>query len=48
MNSSFSLSRKDNRAKALRTVIQATLFLGALALLVGIFHMVCPMGGIAP
>ncbi|MBI9094759.1 MAG: 4Fe-4S binding protein [Sphaerochaeta sp.] len=47
MRTSLSPSRKAKRAKALRTVIQATLFLGALALPVGIFHMICPMGGIA-
>ena len=47
MRTSSSLSRKTKQAKWLRTCIQATLFLGALALPVGIFHMICPMGGIA-
>jgi len=47
MRTSYSLSRKTKQAKSLRTFVQATLFLGALALPVGIFHMICPMGGIA-
>ncbi len=47
MRSSSSLSRKTKRARSIRTIIQATLFLGALMLPVGIFHMICPMGGIA-
>ncbi len=41
ISSSLSYSRR------IRTLVQATLFLGALALPVGIFHMICPMGGIA-
>jgi len=47
MRTSSSPSRKTKGAKRIRTVVQATLFLGALTIPVGIFHMICPMGGIA-
>ena len=32
---------------AIRTLVQITVFTGAVLLPVGIFHMICPMGGIA-
>ncbi len=32
---------------AIRTLVQITVFIGAVLLPVGIFHMICPMGGIA-
>ncbi len=47
MKRSSSLSRKTKQAKRLRTSVQILLFAGALSLPVGIFHMICPMGGIA-
>lgn len=31
----------------LRTLVQISVFIGAIFLPVGIFHMICPMGGIA-
>lgn len=47
MKRSSSQSRKPKQARRLRTSVQILLFAGALALPVGIFHMLCPMGGIA-
>jgi ferredoxin len=47
MRTSSSPSRKTKQAKRLRFLVQATLFLCAILLPVGIFHMICPMGGIA-
>ncbi len=47
MRTSSSLLAKAKQAKRVRTIVQASLFLGALTLPVGIFHMICPMGGIA-
>ena len=47
MRTSSSLSHRTRKARRIRTFVQAILFLGALTLPVGIFHMICPMGGIA-
>lgn len=47
MRSSSSASLKTKRERKIRTLVQISLFLGALILPVGIFHMICPMGGIA-
>ncbi len=40
-------SSSPSHSSRIRTLIQATLFLGALTLPTAIFHMICPMGGIA-
>ncbi len=47
MKTSSSLLHRTRRDRWIRTSIQVSLFLGALTLPVGIFHMICPMGGIA-
>lgn len=47
MRTSFSLSVKAKQARKIRTSVQAAILLGALILPVGIFHTICPMGGIA-
>lgn len=47
MKRSSSLLHRTRRGRWIRTSIQASLFLGALILPVGIFHTICPMGGIA-
>ncbi|HOS29320.1 MAG TPA: 4Fe-4S binding protein [Treponemataceae bacterium] len=36
-----------NKEGAIRTLVQIAVFIGAVLLPVGIFHMICPMGGIA-
>lgn len=41
-----SLWNKVKKQSLLRTIIQLTVFIGAVLLPVGIFHMICPMGGI--
>lgn len=47
MRPSSSLYRKTKQATRIRTSVQACMFVGSLLLPVGIFHMICPMGGIA-
>ena len=47
MKTSSSLSHKTKQARRIRLFVQVSIFVGALALPVGIFHMICPMGGIA-
>ena len=47
MKTSPSLWSRKNRASLLRTLFQMVIFLGALLLPTGIFHMLCPFGGIA-
>ncbi|HKL58431.1 MAG TPA: 4Fe-4S binding protein [Sphaerochaeta sp.] len=47
MKRSSSLLPRTRRERGIRTSVQALLFVGAITLPVGIFHMICPMGGIA-
>ena len=47
MRTLSSQSDRTRRERGIRFFVQATLFLSSLLLPVGIFHMICPMGGIA-
>lgn len=47
MKPSRSLSAKTRKEILIRRIFQIAVFLGAMFLPVGIFHMICPFGGIA-